>query len=37
MNAGPLHILDEIRKVVRGADKQDRRPHRWDGKAIERI
>jgi len=33
----PRRIVAEARKVLRGAGKQGRRPHLWDGRAAERI
>ena len=33
----PARIVAEARKLLRGAGKQGRRPHLWDGKAAERI
>ena len=33
----PARIVAEAMKVLRGAGKQGRRPHLWDGKAAQRI
>ena len=33
----PACIVAEARKVLRGAGRQGRRPHLWDGKAAQRI
>lgn len=33
----PVRIIDEARKVLRGAGKQGRRPDLWDGQAAHRI
>ncbi len=33
----PSRIVAEVSKVLRGAGKQGRRPHLWDGKAAQRI
>ena len=33
----PARIVAEARKVLRGAGRQGRRPHLWDGKAAQRI
>ena len=33
----PSRIVAEARKLLRGEGRQGRRPHRWDGKAAQRI
>ena len=33
----PARIVAEARKLPRGAGRQGRRPHLWDGKAAQRI
>ena len=33
----PARIVAEARKLLRGAGRQGRRPHLWDGKAAQRI